>query len=188
VKFLFIGLLVVLLEERFYGKDVLVRLKLFWIFVISVTSSVTFAMTNGLSVDLKNGIGYTMFLDRVWGGISLNASQHRFGDNQMVVSPRIYGNYDICGREGGSLFGGVSYSDDFGLRNDSIVNKNRLLAFTLGISAKVTEKFKIASWVNAVGIRDDLIYDPTTGRRYFDTNANRRSIMDFGGLLVTYLF
>jgi hypothetical protein len=164
------------------------KLKILSILIFSFFGYQSHAVTNGLSLDLKNGIGYTIFLDRLWGGISLNAFERRFIDNQMVINPRIYANYNVCSHENLDFFVGADYSDDFGTRNDSTIDKHRLLAFNLGMTAKLTDKFRLSGWVNLWGVRDDLIYNSTAGARQFDTDANRQSFMDFGGLLLTYLF
>jgi hypothetical protein len=143
---------------------------------------------SGISFDLKNGIGYTWLGERLWGGLSLNGSQRRFVDTQLVLSPRVYANYDICACAPGSFFVGVSYKDDFGTRYDRIIDKHRELALTAGATARLNEKFRLSAWVNALAAHDDLIYDSASDARFFDSSANRRTYFDFGGLMLTYLF
>jgi hypothetical protein len=147
------------------------------------------AATHGLSLDLTHGIGYTIYGDYLWAGISLHASKGReFEDNQLVLSPRVYANYNFYTRGAADFFAGASYSDDFGMRRDSTTDKHRLGAVTLGLATKLNEQFRLAAWVNAWGVRDDLIYDEPNGTRYFAFHQNRQSFMDFGGLLLTYVF
>lgn len=164
------------------------KFKILTLLVLSSLGWQAPAITNGVSVDLKNGLGYTMFADRFWGGISLNAVHRRFVDNQIVVSPRVYANFNICEHQGVGFFTGASYADAFGLSNDRIINKPRIFALTLGLTSKIADNFRLSGWVNAWGVHEDLIYDSTTGRQVFDSSTNRRSYMDFGGLLLTYLF
>lgn len=142
-----------------------------------------------ISVDMGNGLGYTLLDDHpLWGGISLNAWNHRFGDNQIVIAPRAYVNYNFCNCDPGNFWVGVSYSDQIGTRHDCIIDKHRLLALTLGATANLNSKFRLSSWVNAVGFHDDLIYNSATNTRVFDSTANNRTILEFGGLMLTYVF
>jgi hypothetical protein len=150
--------------------------------------SVSHAVSHGASYDLNNGIGYTLLLEKFWAGLSLNAANKRFGDNQIVVSPRVYANYTFCTHENIGLFHGVSYSDTFGLRYDSIIDKHRVLALTGGVAAKVLPQFQVSTWVNIIGMHEDEVYDSTLGHRSYDTSSNRRTFFEFGGLLLTYIF
>lgn len=123
----------------------------------------------------------------MWGGLSLHASQDRFSDNQVILKPSVYANYNLRDGEVANFFAGVSYSDRFGLRNDHVIDKIRLLAFTAGVVGNISEKLRVSSWANVWGIHEELNYNPDSGNRRFG-DANRQTFMEFGGLMLTYIF
>lgn len=167
------------------------KTKLFTLFVLLLSMPSAFGLSHGVSYDLNNGIGYTAMGEKLWGGISVSTATRRFDDNQMVLNTRFYGNYKVCEQGKVASFLGGSYTDRFGLKNDSMVDKHRVLALTMGISAKVLENLQLATWVNVWAAHENLPYNSTTQRREFtDTNSdqNRQTLFDFGGLMATYIF
>ena len=143
---------------------------------------------HGLSADLGHGVGYTYLAENAWGGISVDATKRRFEDTQLILHPRAYVNYQFHRVERIGFFGGLGYQDDFGLRNDALVDKHRVFSLTAGLSATIVENFMISTWLNVWAIRDDLYYDPANRMKHFDVSRNQQSFGDFGGLLLTYIF
>jgi hypothetical protein len=142
---------------------------------------------HGLTIEMVRGLGYTLFVDRFWTGFSMNASLNRFNKVQLVIAPRIFVNYDVVKRDNSSLFLGGTYADNFGVANDSRVDKHRLIALTGGLSTKVSDRIHLAAWINLYGIYETLIYDPVTEQQVF-SDPTRHTNFDFGGISLTYVF
>ncbi len=160
----------------------------FMLVLLSARSGLAAALVQSVGVEFDRGLVYTLYSGKFNFGMAANARHLRFSEAQWVVSPRFFGTYDVYTMDKSTVFTGVDYRDDFGLRYDSRIGKTRTLALPIGIRALVADRLLASVWLNVAAIHERLVYNEAMDVRQFDPDGSYRSLMQFGGASLQYIF